>query len=569
LVPAPVPQGTQVAAFDPITGDSTFFETDKAVTVINAELKRVLTHSGRELIDNTSINGAIGSFYFAFGNTPTAGSALCLGFQGPTPFPNAPLTLLVNTYEGDLPALNDTSDAQHVDVVPSAEIEWQAWKGTWEPIEVTDDTVALVRRGRINLKGSEDFKLATVGEITGSALTDDSKLFWIRAVVRTPGYEIPPRLESISLNSVTATQVRTVLYEYLNVEDPPSTEGLSAQMARLRHKPVRPGTLSLEIFEDDQKWHQWQERPDLDASGPADRHYTLNLEEGLIHFGDGINGFVPLFGKREGGNIRAIEYMAGGGDIGNVAVNTISSIVFPEIHGISVENRTPAKGGTQAETLETALHRIRKDLKQAHTAVTSQDFEQLALRTPGLRVARAKVLPLYHPHYPGIRMPGAVTVVVVPCTLPSLQVLPRPSEGFRRTVYRFLEARRMIATRLRVIGPTFIGINVKAQVKITPKLSAEATLQKIKDVLKEFLDPVKGGPAFKGKDGSESKGWPFGRTVFKSEIYQVIHEVEGVQCVERLSLTSEGGHSLTSGDISIPAVGLVYSKDNDIQPVVA
>ena len=48
--------------------------------------------------------------------------------------------------------------------------------------------------------------------------------------------------------------------------------------------------------------------------------------------------------------------------------------------------------------------------------MTAEDYRRFAEQVEG--VAKASVLPLHHPHYPAMEVPGAVTVVVVPDQIP-------------------------------------------------------------------------------------------------------------------------------------------------------
>ncbi|HEX5604440.1 MAG TPA: hypothetical protein VFX63_17890, partial [Pyrinomonadaceae bacterium] len=50
--------------------------------------------------------------------------------------------------------------------------------------------------------------------------------------------------------------------------------------------------------------------------------------------------------------------------------------------------------------------------------------------------------------------------------------------------------------------------------------------------LKDFLDPVSGGP-------EKGKGWPFGRSVFTSEVSQLLAKVPGVDFVTGVSLNDK------------------------------
>lgn len=569
--PIIVPKGTQVEAvtIDQFSGEKIVFETDTELTVSNIKIARVFTTYERAgLVDRTNTNRSNSAFYFAFGERAAKNSILYLGYEATQGFPNAEITLFVSTYEADLPPVNESLNGELSQIVPSAELEWQFWNGTiWQVLETSDSTAALTRSGRITFLGSDKFTAAKVEDIINGFNSTSEEFFWTRVVVQKSGYEIPPRIATILVNTVSATQGQTVRDEYIpderitraqgqSIDDARiTTKGLPFQRAKLTYRPVLPNTLKLEIYEEDEVWHLWEEVSDFDASQPNDRHYTLDLPEGAIDFGDGLKGRIPPVVEKEGGYIRATHYRAGGGVTGNIGANTIQT----EIRGARVANRQSAKGGTDAESLAAARQRIRQDLKRPYRTISCDDFKKLAQITPGLRVKRVEVLPLYHPNYPAIKMPGAVTVVIVPYTLPSsdVRIPPKPSKGFLQTVYRFLEEQRLVSTRLHVIAPRFIQVNVEMKVQIDFRKSIETMKINIEEALKKFLDPVNGGP--------DANGWPLGRTVFKSEIYQVLGGIEGVLFVESLKLTAEGSHSQNNGHISIPKIGLVFPGQFEIK----
>ena len=66
---------------------------------------------------------------------------------------------------------------------------------------------------------------------------------------------------------------------------------------------------------------------------------------------------------------------------------------------------------------------------------------------------------------------------------------------------------------------------------------------------------------FAGPDTSERQGWPFGRNVYISELYQVIEETAGVDHVESLdmqTLASDGTWVSWAEIIDVPANCLVH-----------
>ncbi|MFQ5631819.1 MAG: putative baseplate assembly protein, partial [bacterium] len=593
--PIELPKGTQVAADDPLSGEAMIFETEEDITVHPIELARILTlvpeaktakceqkkqavfcdetpeypgpcedtippikqvssRKEAQLIDNMAANAQNGVFYFAFGEQAGEDSRLYLGFDLCSDFPSGEVRMKIVPYELDLPTANETVHGKRPKIVPSAEVPWEYWNGeNWQQMKVKDDTAAFAHDGSIVFAAPQDVALSEFPD-TGEFLlqTDGQQFFWLRARIIKPGHEIPPRLDMILLNAVSAIQGKTVRDEMH------TTTGLPHEVIELSEKPVLKDTLKLEVQTGIDTKDEWQEVADFDASGPEDRHYTLDLQNGAIAFGDGINGQIPPVNENTAGNIHITLYRVGGGEIGNVAAKTVNRIIAPELQCIRVENRQPASGGKDAESLNDAKNRMRRDLKKVARTVTTADIEKLALRTPGLRMARAQVLPLYHPDFPGIQMPGAVSIVVVPYALPGSGArLPMPSKGFLRTVYNYLKPKSLVASDLHVIAPEFTKASVKTQIKIEPGMRAETVRKETVDALVKFLEPVAGG--------IDHKGWPFGRAVYQSEIYQVIGEVAGVRCVESVSLSADRCFKLEGGNIKIPRIGLICSGKHEVE----
>jgi Baseplate J-like protein len=318
----------------------------------------------------------------------------------------------------------------------------------------------------------------------------------------------------------------------------------------------------------ERRWRDWMRVEDFDASGPDDPHYVLNASEGEIRFGDGINGQIPQVPTDEHRkNIRVISLRTGGGEKGNVVASAVDRFAQPEgialgsLGRLEVSNRMRAEGGSDAESLEEAEARARLDLKVPYQAVTSGDYEQLALMTPGLRVARARAIPLFSPdlqNYPRQRAAASVTVVVVPYSLASK---PVPSAGFLRTVCRHLDRHRLLTTRVYVVAPDYVRVSVQATVRLRPGFDSASVTLGIINALDNFLRPL---PAEKD---AKSEGWPFGRTVYKSEIYQVIEGVEGVDCAQKVALVAQGPGVARSpeGNILITPQSLVYPGEHQIE----
>lgn len=280
---------------------------------------------------------------------------------------------------------------------------------------------------------------------------------------------------------------------------------------------------------------------DFDASKPGDRHFTVDPADGRVTFGDGLHGRIPPEGTI------TVYYQSGGGEYGNVKPHTITRVVDDQLaRRVEVDNIKPAAGGKEAETLDKAKQRARNDLKKVCRAVTNEDYEYLASNVPG--VARIKPLPGYHPGHDD-KVPGIVTIIVVPKNL-NIDSEVKVSPGLIKTVYSYLEKKRLLATELFVIPPEFEKVSVIANVVVHPKYVPKTVEDNVKKRLNKVLHPTTGG--------ADGKGWDFGRPVYISQIYEMIDRVEGVDYVTGVTINGK------KEDKKIPKHTLVYSGEHDI-----
>ena len=141
-----------------------------------------------------------------------------------------------------------------------------------------------------------------------------------------------------------------------------------------------------------------------------------------------------------------VGYMrAGGGAAGNLPAGALKAL--GPIQGapkLKLLQPLAMTGGADSEALEEAEARIPATIRHGGRAVTKSDVRELALRTPGVPVARAEVLERSSPaKAPGI--PGVVSVMVLPAR--SGTASPRrgrPDDA--RRVYAWLDQRRPLAT---------------------------------------------------------------------------------------------------------------------------
>jgi predicted phage baseplate assembly protein len=135
---------------------------------------------------------------------------------------------------------------------------------------------------------------------------------------------------------------------------------------------------------------RWTEVATLAASGPADLHYVLELDErerASIVFGDGRRGATPPSGRN---NVQA-RYRVAEGDrmLANGAAHSIVKMpaALPFIDASF--NPVAASGGAPREDGAAVKRNARYRVRSLERAVTAEDFAALAASHAGVAQARA------------------------------------------------------------------------------------------------------------------------------------------------------------------------------------
>lgn len=243
--------------------------------------------------------------------------------------------------------------------------------------------------------------------------------------------------------------------------------------------------------------------------------------------------------------------------------------------------------------------------RESNRAVTREDFERLALKADAT-IARTRCLPRRNLASDNARAgeidkPGHVSVVIVPAGQEST---PQPTSELVQKVAADLEPRRLLTTRVHIVGPTYVTVRVRLTLVLKPdaikdqfRFSLPSTVQTDLDsrtlsdelrsrfdaagmtlspqttisvktaqsrwlitdgmtlrsytvrkevdspagqplnvyedvgrdqavkALRQFLHPLSGG-----RDG---QGWPFGRNVYVSDIYELLDRLPAVDFVTK------------------------------------
>jgi hypothetical protein len=419
---------------------------------------------------------------------------------------------------------------------------WEYWNGKqWYPLTVRDDTENFTRPSLVEFLAPPDFSVRSEFGL--------KPLYWLRVRWEGGEYTLLPRLRRLLLNTTLAAQTVTIRNETLG-----SSDGSGSQKFRSTKAPILFGQ-SLEVREPEMPsaaelesiirmegedavtrisdaagrpreiWVRWHEVSDFYGSGPRDRHYMLEHLTGEIRTGDGLNGLIPPVGI---GNVRLARYQIGGGSAGNKPAGAVVQLKTTVPYVDKVINAEDAAGGADAETLDSLLARAPRTIRHRGRAVTLEDYEDLAmLASPA--VARAKCIPLRNliddplDERPTVR--GEVSVIIVPR---SPDAKPVPTVELLSRVQDYLEAESVPTSRVSVVGPHYIRIDVNVEIALASLEGASLVQQATQEKIAGFLHPLTGG-----LDGA---GWDFGRKAHLSDLYALIENVPGVDHIRALQI---------------------------------
>jgi len=497
-------------------------------------------------------------FFAPFGLNLKENSELYLGFKPTDELKNGisleSLNFMCYLYEKDL-----TDPGKHGEEAEceyefeSARLNWEISVSPegkqWNKVIPKDGTRNFTKSGSLLFTGLEGWVCSSIKFWSSSENNKkyngcDGKYFWLRCTLLDFKYEYPPRIERICLNTAKVIQKKKLTDLVLGI-----SSGLPGQVFKLPETPVLRGSIKLAIGE------EWKEVADFDVSTPIDPHFTLESLKGEIRFGDGLWGKIPP----KDTEIRVIEYEVGRGERGNLNANSNWVVKEKDLSGLieEISNFKPATGGTDEESIDEAFERFIRDLRVPYRAVTSEDFEYIARETPGLRVAQAKAIPNFN-SISNTEEEGTVTVVVVPFSpLNTFENTPEPSTDFINAVDKHLNKHRLLGTFVCVVPPKYIKVKVQVTLGISKGFSETEIRKKVIGKLELFLHPIKGD--FSGK------GWPVGKNVYRSEIYQLITEIEGVDFVEKIEICDTKGAKLEKGDLTLPSISTVYSGEHSVE----
>jgi predicted phage baseplate assembly protein len=526
--PIQIPAGTtEVGTLRTASEESIVFQTIEELTIEPlAPVAYVVERGGqsRNVKVAQGVARPTGPDQAAFGKPPQVGDALWIGFDAPL----ARVLLRVDV---------ECSPARGAGVDPEdPPLRWEisAPDGEWLEAEVLEDTTGGFNYG----SGAVELQLPPRSAVLSFA---GQRCHWLRCRIadRTRSgkpatvFSQPPEVYSVGAGAVGAL-LPAAHSARERGEIMGESDGTPGQTFVLKQRPVLPLAPDerLEVRDPGgEAWQPWEPRESFVESGPDDRHFTLDLVNGEVGLGPSIReadgrwtqyGAVP----EKGSTLRFSTYRRGGGRAGNVTAGALTVLKAPIPGVASVTNPRPARGGVDAETLESLRHRAAMEIRSRHRAVTREDFEFLCGEASP-RAARVVCVPPREGH--------AISIHIVPRVDPADRRLSldelTPDDDLLAEIARHLDEFRLVGTTVDLLPATFRGISVVANLQASSLADPQRVEQDVLHALYTYLNPLVGG-----SPSGPGRGWGFGRTLSAGELHGIVHSIDGVQQVNILRI---------------------------------
>lgn len=197
------------------------------------------------------------------------------------------------------------------------------------------------------------------------------------------------------------------------------------------------------------------------------------------------------------------------------------------LQNVTFVNVGPGTGGCFRESIDEVKQRFLEDMKTPYTAVTAQDYETIVRNAPGLCIHKVRAVLQ--------ESKNEIRIAVKPGTDESF---PKLSDTYRRILEQLLEKKRLLTTRVEVVSPVYLPVDVKGVIYVRQQYEKEK--ERIENVIREMLDYTE----------SEKN---FGDVLKFDEVFRA---VENLDCVEYI-------YDLT---LSPRYPGAARVRDNDIYP---
>lgn len=322
--------------------------------------------------------------------------------------------------------------------------------------------------------------------------------------------------------------------------------GASAQFFEFRYDNVLYDGVELLIGEEKEGetvFYKWTRVDNFFSSKKYDRHYVLDEKRRAILFGDHHYGMAPRLGKN---NIKFCKLIFCEGEHSNINQGMINQVDTKNeiLKKSRIFQICSAVGGRDNETIDRAAARAAVLFNDCGRAITSDDYTTIVKNTPGLMFKNVKVLPNYMPGEDCTRQ-NCITIAV---RWNDKVGLPLP-KSYENNIMRQINKYRLINTKIKVVGPEYVGLIVSGEIIVKSFYRPEDKL--IEKYIEKFVQKI---------------NLDLGKVFHFGDLFGELDKLDYVSYLERLRITPIGNYieKTVSEDIIVPPNGVYYIDKIDL-----
>jgi len=221
-------------------------------------------------------------------------------------------------------------------------------------------------------------------------------------------------------------------------------------------------------------------------------------------------------------NIKSIEYVQ---DINST--NNASMVNFAK-NSVSVNNETPAVGAKNVETIQDIKNHALANFATQNRSVTREDYIIRAYSMPPKfgSVSKTYIVPddqIVQQELIDRRVPNPLALNMYVLGYNSSKQLTQLNQAIKENLKTYLNYYRILTDAINIKDAFIINIGVEFEISVLSNYNSNEVLLKCIDTLKIYFDP---------------DVWQINQPIVKSDIMNVLANVQGVQNIINIQITN-------------------------------
>jgi len=205
-------------------------------------------------------------------------------------------------------------------------------------------------------------------------------------------------------------------------------------------------------------------------------------------------------------------------------------------------------------SLESGIQRGLESINQRYRAITATDYESLARECMDTLqedlTGREICVNNRNLEYgdPYEVKPGHVSIIIIPGCAGDTDYCKNgvPTSMLKKTVWEYLDARRLITTRVHVTKPEYQNVALFVKLVLIENANEMSVKKNIVERIRTYFDAIEGGP--------DGEGWPLGRNLYRSEIYHLVEGITGVDHIIGIKINGSDTNVVKVGEFQLISI---------------